>query len=335
VSLTIDGCSVALDGHAHELAAFPDRPAQFEAWDVDRHALVCAVPTSPAGTAETRSNATAAGLSFAFTIGSSRVVVHYSVTVGEPVLRIEYEIDWRDPEMLLKAVIRTRYRGRDVRYGAPFGSVLRSQLPGYAREEAAWEVPASRWMVVMDDAQSDGLAVITEAKYGFSVRDGIVGVSLLRSALVTEADLHRQIRTAPDRPRYSDLGAQRVRLALGRHAPDLPTEARAAALADLLYTPCISYAGPACTGGFRDVAQAPTLIPAWAEPAAGGAWILRLHETEGRRGEARVRLLPGWKICRATPNHGLPTPAECTWSEIEVPVAYGPYEIVSVVLAPC
>ncbi|HEU5080182.1 MAG TPA: glycoside hydrolase family 38 C-terminal domain-containing protein [Opitutaceae bacterium] len=330
-SLVIDGCPVALEGVGHELAAYPDRPAMFEAWDIDRHALVCAVPASLVGPAQMRSDATSAKLSFAFTIGSSRVVAHYSVTLAEPVLRIEYEIDWRDPEMLLKAIFRTRYRGRDVRYGAPFGSVLRNQLPGYTREEAAWEVPASRWMVVMDDAQSGGLAVITEAKYGFSVRDGIVGVSLLRSALVTEADLHRQIRTTPDRPRYSDLGRQRVQIALGRHAPDLPMESRPAALADLLYTPCLAYRGPAQVSGLREIAGAPTLIPAWAEPIEDGAWILRLHETEGRSGEARVALEPGWKICRASSSHGQPPPHECAWGESELRLAYGPYQIVSVV----
>src|SRR5258708_13739785 len=99
--------------------------------------------------------------------------------------------------MLLKEIFSTDYCGREARFGAPFGSTLRGQWPGYTREEAQWEVPASRWMILMDDAQNEGLAVITEAKHGFTRRNAVVGVSLLRSHRVPGPNEHAAITDTP------------------------------------------------------------------------------------------------------------------------------------------
>lgn len=287
VRLAIDGVDVAVT--AHRLCAYPDQPATFDAWDVDRANIVqgqaarlCGGPVATAGGLE-------ASLVFHYEIAKASLVkVVYYVRAGESVLRVRYEVEWKDPLHWLKAVFASGYRGREVRYGAPFGSVLRGQWPGYPREEAQWEVPGSRWMVLPDDAQAEGLAVISESKYGFTAREGTVGVSLLRSALVTEADMHPGIRDTPDRPRHSDLGHHRIELALGRYAPDLPAQDQPAALADVLFTPCVPYAGGAVSAGL-ELAGGPSVVPAWAEPLANGAWELRLHETLGRRGKVRVK----------------------------------------------
>jgi alpha-mannosidase len=208
---------------------------------------------------------------------------------------VRYEIDWRDPLHWLKGIFSTEYRGREARYGAPFGSVLRGQWPGYAREEAQSEVPGSRWAVVSDDAQSEGLAIITEAKYGFTTRDGTVGVSLLRSALVTEAGDHPAIRATAGRPVHSDLGRHTIELALSRYAPDLPVHEQPAALADTLFTPCVPYAGETVSAGFERVEGVSSVVPAWAEPVEGG-WVLRLHETLGRRGTTHIVAAPGVNV---------------------------------------
>ena len=153
-------------------------------------------------------------------------------------------------------------------------------------------------MVLSDDAQHDGLSLITEAKYGFTAREGVVGVSLLRSALVTEADDHPKIRATPDRPRHSDLGRHVIELALGRHAPDLPVTEQPAALADLLYTPCVP-CGTTVSAGLAAITGTPSAVPSWAEPLEGGAWALRLHETLGRRGRATAAPAAGWNAVPA------------------------------------
>lgn len=297
VGLEIDGAPVAVTGH--KLVAFPDQPAKFDAWDVDRAALVHGRPARLVGAPVAAVSGLEASLTFEYELArSSRAKVVYHVRASEPVLRVRYEVDWADPLHWLKAVVSTDYRGREARFGAPVGSQLRGQWPGYPREEAQWEVCASRWAVLCDDAQHDGLSVITEAKYGFTAREGVVGVSLLRSALVTEADDHPKIRVTPDRPKYSDLGHHVIELALGRYAPDLPVVEQPAALADLLYTPCVP-CGATVSAGLAAISGTPSAVPSWAEPLDGGAWALRLHETLGRRGRITTATAAGWNVAPA------------------------------------
>ena len=293
VALVVDDVEVAVTGH--KLCAYPDQPAAFEAWDVDRANMVNGHDARFTGKPHVKNDGLVASVAFDYEIvKASRVAVIYSLRAGEAALRVRYEVDWHDPLHWLKGIFSSEYRGRKARYGAPFGSVLRGQWPGYPREEAQWEVPGSRWMAVSDDAQSEGLAIISEAKYGFTTRDGTVGVSLLRSALVTEADNHPKIRPMPDRPKYSDLGRHTIDLALARYASDLPVHEQAAALADTLFTPCVPYAGGAVSAGLTSQTGLSSAVPSWAEPVDGG-WVLRLHETLGRRGQARIGVAEGAK----------------------------------------
>jgi len=326
IALVIDGAEVAVTGH--RLCAYPDQPATFDAWDVDRANMVSGHEARLAGKPVVAHDGLEASVAFAYKIAkASRVTVIYSLRAGEAALRVRYEVDWHDPLHWLKGIFSSEYRGREARYGAPFGSVLRGQWSGYPREEAQWEVVGSRWMAVCDDAQSDGLAIITEAKYGFTTRDGTVGVSLLRSALVTEADNHPKIRTTPDRPVHSDLGRQTIDLALARYAPDLPVHDQPVALADTLFTPCVPYAGEAVSAGFEGIEGVSSAVPSWAEPVEGG-WVLRLHETLGRRGNTRIAVAKGAK---AAPVDLLGQPlagAKAASGEIALPVT--PYQVRSV-----
>ncbi len=325
VALSVDGVAVAVTGH--RLAAYADQPASFDAWDVDRGSLVNGHPARLVGGPVAGGSGLEASLTFEYEIArASRVKVVYHLRASEPVLRVRHDIDWRDPLHWLKAVVTTDYRGSEARFGAPVGSQLRGQWPGYAREEAQWEVCASRWVALCDDAQHEGLSLVTEAKYGFTAREGAIGVSLLRSALVTEAGHHPRIRPTPDRPVHSDLGHHVVELALGRYAADLPVAGQPAALADLLYTPCVP-CGATVSAGLGELGGTPSVVPAWAEPLAGGAWALRLHETLGRRGHVTVP--PGAKH-RAMPadvyGRALSDPAR---GAAPLTVAARPYGLIS------
>ena len=54
----------------------------------------------------------------------------------------------------------------------------------------------TRWAMVADDNECEGLFVITEAKYGWTARSGNLGLSLLRSPRMPQAD-EIEARTVP------------------------------------------------------------------------------------------------------------------------------------------
>jgi alpha-mannosidase len=307
-SLVIDGRKIPFRSPLGELMIYPDYPAMFPAWDIDRPTLALgrAVRT-PAKTTLQENSPACATIACRRSLGAAgEVTVRYTLEAGASCLRIGLELDLRKPLTLVKMLFPTKFAARQARFGAPFGSVLRDQVPGPVSAEAQWEVPASRWAAVFDETESDGFFVVTEAKYGFTARDGVLGLSLVRSASITCEEEPRQtpsshphaLRRTHAEPPYSDLGRHQINLAIGRHAADAPRDEQAPALADSLFTPVLSYRGPACSAGFLGLEGGESLQPVWAKPAEAGrgAWILRLNEVFGRRGRAKLRLAPG---CRA------------------------------------
>jgi len=258
-----------------------DIPADFDAWDIDQQTLRLEEPvTHPFKLKVIERGPVRASLCGTIPLGkASRLTVAYILEAGSPYLRIETTVDWYEQQQLLKFRVNTAYQGPQVRYGTPFGSVTRSQKPGYPREEAMWEVPGSRWAAVMDEDGADGLAVITEAKYGFSCRDGNLGLSLLRAAYNQVGEM-------------GDHGIHHIRFALGRHHAHITnTHVSTAAAADTLFTPVVVAAGGTDIASLFRLENLGSLTPAWVLPAeSSSGYILRLHETVGGTGVALLHL---------------------------------------------
>jgi alpha-mannosidase len=339
-ALRIDGVDIALRAPLGELVAFADQPHLFEAWDIDRQTLSLGEPVrSAAEIVLSQDEAGAATLSCRRSLGEDgEATLHYTLEAGASALRLRIELDWRRPERLLKLVFPTAYAGRMARYAAPFGSVLRSQVPGEQADEAKWEVPASRWAAVADETEHEGLFVVSQAKFGWNCRDGTLGLTLVRSAAVTCSDAvmggtpishPRAMRRDPGAS-FSDLGHHDIALAIGLHRADAPRDEQAAAWADLIDTPVLpvtAAGGDLPSAGLLGLDGGETLQPVWAQPLGAGRWVLRLNETLGRRGTARLRLAPGWRASRVD-LRALPVDGG---APIEA-VGYGPYALVSVLI---
>jgi alpha-mannosidase len=284
-SITVGGRTVALAAPAGFTLA-RDTPANFDAWDIDAHTPATAVPVATrlrlrvveAGPARAILSATA-------DLGDDGVIgVRWILEAGSSWLRLELDIDWTAERKLLRFHMPTGCRASHARYGAPFGSVLRAQVPGLAHEEAQWEVPASRWATVADGDQ--GAAIVAEACWGFHSRDGDIGVSLLRAPV------------APDPG--CDLGRHAIRLAVG-----IPSSGDAALAAETLFAPVLAVTGSASRKPPFAITDRGSLVPSWIQPLADGAMVLRLHETAGRAGTLHIALEQGWT---ATPTDLLGRP---------------------------
>lgn len=332
----IDGIPVDLAGPAAQLAIYPDRPAAFEAWDIDRQALslgdTVRTPVSVRGESEGLGMGT---LIVTRKIGrASKLTTRYRLEAGEPVVRMELELDWHEAETMLKIRFPTKYRGPQARFGAPFGSVRRAQHAGPLAAEAQWEVPGSRYAAVCDESESTGLFVATESKYGFSARDGDLAVTLLRSPRMTGYDSHdRASPRALSRVRpasiYSDQGRHVIRLAWGRYTAEAARADHPGALAETLFTMPLSYRGSAVATAFRGMTGGESLLPSWAQPLGKDRWILRLHEVTGQSRRAGLRLAPGHQA-RKVNLLGEPLGARLRHGQL----VYRAYEIISLLIEP-
>ncbi|OAM88752.1 alpha-mannosidase [Termitidicoccus mucosus] len=294
--LSVNGAD-ALAG-APRLIAYRDVPYDLEAWEIDRQALDTGRPLALRDAGRIESGPGWAGLAQRWSRGESTVDVLWRLRAGGVALEVELKVDWREPESLLRFEAPTPFRGQTALFGAAFGGEWRLQQPGDPQQSAQWEVPANRWVMAADDGRQEGAFLLAEAKYGFSARDGIIGVSLLKSAKVTATTAFPPaFRSGPERCPWSDLGRHAIRLALGRLAADSPREAYPAALAETVFAEPLRVAS-----GNRDAAVMPaiegmpSMAPLWAVPVDADNWVLRLHESMGRRGTAHIAAPAGWHL---------------------------------------
>ena len=326
-ALSVAGRLVALSAGAGDLVLYPDQPANFGPWDIDRHTLSLGRPAR----GPVRISADQNGLTVTRQLGqSSTASVRYWLEPGASTLRVTVELDWHEPDTLLKLHFPTAYRGREARGGTPFGSTLRPQLATTPQAEAMWEWPMSRWAAVSDDGERTGLFVVTEAKYGLSCRDGNLGLSLLRTPAHVGYEEHAKgyawhlSRIKKSEVIHTDLAQHRIELAVGHYDLAAPRAEQPAALAETLFTPMVAYRGRPVAAAFGGLAGGDTLIPAWAQPLGRNRWILRLHEVGGQRGTVRVQLAAGWSA-QKTDLLGQPLSRALRGGRL----VFQPYEIVS------
>jgi alpha-mannosidase len=298
---------------------YHDDPAHFDAWDIDHYTFGTGVAVAAEITLEVVERGPLRGvLRGQARIGErSTLAVTWSLEAESRHLRLDVDVDWQETHRLLKFHAPTGYRGRMARFGAPFGAIDRPQQPGIEADEARWEVAGSRWAAVMRD-DGTGLALLAEAKYGYSCRDGDLGVSLLRAP------------TWPDAS--ADSGRHHIRLALGRYEPRMRGDILCtAASADALFAPVIIAPGARVLPPPFAWEELGSLTPSWVLPSGGGGFIVRLHETAGGSGVARLRL--------STPAAAwLVDFLERPLGDVDVTgdgalaIPYGPYQVVSVLV---
>ncbi len=330
-ALSVDGRAVELSAGAGRLVAYPDHAANFGPWDIDRSTLSLGQP------AHGPAKITAGKDFIAVTrkLGAqSTATVRYSLEPGASVLRLTVELDFHEENSLLKLHFPTAYRGREVRCGTPFGSVLRPQLATTREAEAMFEWPMSRWATVSSEGERSGLFALTENKYGVSVRDGDLAVTLLRTPRHVGYEDHgraypQQLSRLP-KPKtiYTDLGRHTIELAVGYYNLTAPRAEQPAAQAENLFTPPLAYRGAPQASTFTGLEGGETLIPHWAQPQGRDRWVLRLHEVAGQRGTAKLALAPGWTARKV----------DLLGKNLSAPLrngrlAFAPYEIVSLQLA--
>jgi alpha-mannosidase len=310
IALREDGVDVGLAAPPY-LSIAPDVPANYDAWDLDRHVLRLAqnLPAVPLSLSE--SGPHRAALSATIRISDrSALTLRWSLAAGERHLRLELDVDWQEDHHCLRLHLPTTMSGRNARYGCAFGAVSRPQVPGGPADEAQWEVPGSRWAAAVRD-DGTGLALVSEATWGFGCRDGELSATLLR---------------APGYPdRTCDRGSHRIRLAIGAHR-DVFADGRmpTAAAADALFTAPLTLPQGRKSAAALTCTALGSLVPAWVRPVGGG-FELRAHEVAGGRGTMRM----------AGPARGAPIDAlerlgtALAVEDGRLSVPYAPYQIVS------
>ncbi|MCI8624078.1 MAG: alpha-mannosidase [Provencibacterium sp.] len=213
-----------------------------------------------------------------------RIVKRFSQSelIQEAVLRADSarldfvtEVEWRETGRLLRAVLDTGIFSPKAAYDLSYGNLERSTRNNSGLERSQIETAAHKWADLSDGGC--GLALLSDCKYGYSVKGSRMTLTLLKAAKYPdpECDMGRHRFTYalyPHRGDFRSGGVDKEGLAL-----NVPVHSFAAALERDSFSALETGAESVFLGALKPAAD-------------GDGLILRLYENHGKEVCAAVRL---------------------------------------------
>jgi alpha-mannosidase len=298
----------ALSSPGNLLELYDDDPVAFDAWDIDPYTLDTCRLAPPAESFSVTASPLRAEI--AFERPSLRQVVR--LDAGSRLLEFHTTVDWHEAHTLLKVCFPLAVRARTATYEMPFGFAERPTHRSSRRDEAQYEVPGHRFADLSE--HGFGVALLNDCKYGHSCLGGELRLTLLRSP------------KSPDPE--ADMGRHDLAYAVMPHA-DGWREAGVLAHAIRFNAP-LRRTAP--VDSFAAVDDPNLVLDTIKRAEDSDAIVLRLYESHGGRGLARVRVAaPFASARRANSLEDEGDALELDGGSIVVP--YRPHELVTVMLS--
>lgn len=170
-SVTFKGRELVFEGGWNTLLLGEDVPLCWDAWDIEKDSLdrleAVSVPMD-ANYIRTGKIGKASSI-------IQKIIIHHD----EAIIDFDTEIDWHEDHQILRAQFPVALDASHAVYDIPFGFVERSTHSNTTLERAQFESPAQKFVCISD--QKLTFALMSDSKYGYSAKDGVLSISLLRS----------------------------------------------------------------------------------------------------------------------------------------------------------
>lgn len=280
------GCQLLKEGRVgNQLLTFEDRPMNWDNWDVDlfyqRKPYEADCVTAPV-LKEWGPVRTVVSIAYRFA-GS---LVEQDIVFYPNLPRIDFvtRADWRDHHVLLRVHFPARINAARASYEIQFGNVERETTSNHSWDTAKFEVCAHKWADLSENGL--GLSLINDCKYGHSIKDGEMGLTLIKSG------------TYPNE--NADIGIHEFTYSIYPHKGRWQ-EARTVEMAYDLNSPLVSallpYAGTGEAWSMVSVDQPGCFVEMMKKAEDGNGYILRIYENRNTRTPMTVTL--GFEAYRA------------------------------------
>lgn len=181
LSYVTDGRELACGRPMNVLRMYRDVPRLYDAWDIDSNYRE---QESETAQTVTFGIASAAGMSASVvwtgTIGHSTIRQTITLRAGSPVAEFDTQVDWHELHRLLKVEFPADVRAENALHEMQFGFVERPTHRSRSADQQRFEVCNHRYTALCDN--SHGCAVLNDCKYGVSVEENCISLTLLRAA---------------------------------------------------------------------------------------------------------------------------------------------------------
>lgn len=264
---------------ANVLQAFEDRPHRYDAWDINIYYQEKMWELSEASLELVADGEIFTCLKVVHPFLDSTVTQYICLYQEIPRIDFKTTIDWKQSHILLKAAFPVDIHSSRATYDIQFGNVERPTHWNTSWDWARFEVCAHQWADLSEDGY--GAALLNDCKYGHDIRDGVMRLTLLKSATEPNPDADREIHEFTY-SLYPHLGGWR--------------EGEVPAMAGRLNSPLYALREPAHSGSlplsasFASLDAPGVMLESCKRAEEGSDTILRLVEIYNRRTRVTLHL---------------------------------------------
>ena len=172
-------------GPMNRLRMFKDVPRLFDAWDIDSNYVFQPVELPEEVTLTVKeASGLRASLHLSRKIANSTLEQEIVLTAGSRRIDFVTRVDWHELHRLLKVEFPLDVQATEGLNEIQFGYIARPTHRSRLYDSDRFEVCNQRWSALCDE--SHGAAVLNDCKYGISMKDNALQLTLLRAAACPE-----------------------------------------------------------------------------------------------------------------------------------------------------
>ena len=184
--------SCMTNSYGNRLVMFEDKPMNYDAWDIDIYYSEKSWTTDEVLSYE--------WVSVGEVCAILRVVKKMSLsTITQDIIfyadsrRIDIKnvVDWKNSQTLLKVFFETDVHSDEATFDIQFGSIKRKTHTNTSWDVARFECCGQKYVDVSEGRY--GVALLNDCKYGHSVKNGKIGLSLIKSGIYPNPDADKEI----------------------------------------------------------------------------------------------------------------------------------------------
>ena len=172
---------------ANRLEVFEDYPRAYDAWEITDYYKQKMWVVDDVAEVTNLDN----GLCISRKYGKSFITQKIVLTPGSKRIDFVTTVDWHEDHVLLKAAFPVDIRNTYATYDIQFGNLRRPTHANTSWDRAKFEVCAHKWADLSEDDY--GVSIINDCKYGYSIEENVMKLSLLKCATYPNPEADRGI----------------------------------------------------------------------------------------------------------------------------------------------
>lgn len=171
----------AFQGEGNILKMHKNIPAYWDNWDIAEGVEKTGFVLKASKIEKIESGPVREIIRAEYEIEGTKIIQDYVLNKNSRRLDIKTTIDWHTRRALLRTYFPINVLTRKAKFDISGGFIERPTHKNTDYEKARFEVPAHRWI---DLSQTDfGVSIITDSKYGYSVQNNLVSLSLIKAGV--------------------------------------------------------------------------------------------------------------------------------------------------------